>query len=102
MNLYVVSYGYKIRFLMLREEYVMIVFENRVMSKIFVLKREEVTGERRKWNNKEVRMHPSPAIFRVIKPRRMRWAGHYHVGGRGEVHSAFWWGNMREGDNCEA
>jgi hypothetical protein len=31
----------------------------------------------------------------------MRWAGHQHVWGRGEVHTGFWWGNLRERDHLE-
>jgi hypothetical protein len=32
----------------------------------------------------------------------MRWAGHVAcVGGRGEVHTGFWWGNLRERDHLE-
>jgi len=40
-------------------------------------KRDEVTGECRKLNNEEFNdLYSSPSIFQVIKPRRMRWAGH--------------------------
>jgi hypothetical protein len=40
-------------------------------------KRDEVTGERRKLHNKELRdLYSSPSIIRIIKSRRMRWAGH--------------------------
>jgi len=40
-----------------------------------------------------------PNIVRVIKSRRMRWAG--HGGGRRDVHTGFWWGNLRERDHLE-
>jgi hypothetical protein len=37
----------------------------------------EVTGGRRKLHNEELNdLYSSPNIFRVIKPRRMRWTGH--------------------------
>jgi hypothetical protein len=39
--------------------------------------RDEVTGECRKLHNEELNdLYPSPSVVRVIKPRRMRWAGH--------------------------
>jgi hypothetical protein len=62
---------------MLREEYRLRVFENGVLRKIFGPKRDEVTGEWRVLHNEELNdMYCSPNIVRVIKPRRMRWAGH--------------------------
>ena len=51
-------------------------FENRV-PRIFGPKRDEVTGEWRKLQNEELNdLYSSPTIFRVIKSRKMRWAGH--------------------------
>jgi hypothetical protein len=53
------------------------VFENRVLRRIFGLKRDEVTGEWRKLHNEELHnLHSSPDIIRQVKPRRMRWAGY--------------------------
>jgi hypothetical protein len=53
------------------------VFENRVLRQIFGPKRDEVTGEWRKLNHEELNdLYCSPSIFRMIKSRRMRWAGH--------------------------
>jgi hypothetical protein len=53
------------------------VFENRVLRKVFAPKRDEVTGEWRKLHNGELNyLHSSPNIVRVVKSRRMRWAGH--------------------------
>jgi hypothetical protein len=51
------------------------VFENRVLRRIFVPKRDEVTGEWRKLHNEELH-NSSPDIIRQVKSRRMRWAGH--------------------------
>ena len=52
-------------------------FENRVLRRIFGPRRDEVTGEWRKLHNGELNdLCSSPNILRVIKSRRMRWAGH--------------------------
>ena len=59
------------------EERTLRVFENRVLSGIFGSKRDEVTGEWRKLHIEELNdLYCSPNIVRVIKSRRMRWAGH--------------------------
>jgi hypothetical protein len=64
------------------------VFENRVLGRIFGLKRDEVTGEWRKLHNEELRdLYTLPSIIRIIKSRRMRWAG--HVAGMGEKRNAY-------------
>jgi hypothetical protein len=53
------------------------VFENRVLRRIFGLKSDEVTGGWRKLDNEELHnLYSSPSIIRMIKSRRMRWAGH--------------------------
>jgi hypothetical protein len=53
------------------------VFENRVLRRMFGLKRDEVTGEWRKLHNEELHnLRSSPDIVRQIKSRRMMWAGH--------------------------
>jgi len=73
----VVVYGCETWSLTLREEHRLRVFENRVLRRIFGSKRDEVTGEWRKLHNDELDdLCCSHSIFRVIKSRRMRWAGH--------------------------
>jgi hypothetical protein len=53
------------------------VFINRVLRRIFGPKRDEVKGWWRKLHNKEHHdLYTSPSIIRIIKSRRMRWAGH--------------------------
>jgi hypothetical protein len=61
----------------LREERRLRVFENRVLRRVFGPKRDEVTGEWRKLHNEEQNdLYSLPNIVRVVKSRRMRWAGH--------------------------
>jgi hypothetical protein len=60
-----------------KEEHRLRVFENRVLTKIFGPKRNEVTRDWRKLHNEELHsLYSSPNIFRMIKTRKMRWAGH--------------------------
>jgi hypothetical protein len=48
-----------------------------VLKKIFGSKRDEVTGGWRKLHNNELHnVNSSPSIIRMIKSRRMKWAGH--------------------------
>jgi hypothetical protein len=53
------------------------VFENKVLRRIFGPRRDDVTGEWKRLHNEELNdLYSSPNIVRVIKSRRMRWAGH--------------------------
>jgi hypothetical protein len=61
----------------LRKERKLRVFENRVFRRVFGPKRVEVTGEWRKLHNEELNdLYTLPNIVRVVKSRRLRWAGH--------------------------
>jgi hypothetical protein len=65
------------------EEHRLRVFKNRVLRRIFGPKREE-DGSWRKLHNDELHnLYSSPNIVRVIKSRRMRWAGHVARKGEG-------------------
>ena len=73
-----------------------------MLRRILRPKRDEITGKSRKLHNEELNdLYSSFNIFRVIKSRRMRWAGHYRVWARGEVYTGLWWGNLRERDQLE-
>jgi hypothetical protein len=85
----------------LREEHRLRVFKNRVLRKIFVLKREK-DGYWRKLHNDELHdLYSSPNTVRVIKSRRMRWAEHLARMGRGEVLTGFWMGGPKARDHWE-
>jgi len=84
----VVLYGCETWSLTLREERKLTVFKNRVLRKIFGPRRDEVTGEWRRLHNEELNnLYSSPNIVRVIKSRRMRWAG--HVARKGEERGVY-------------
>jgi hypothetical protein len=73
----VVLYGCGTWYVTLREEHRLKVFEDRVVSRIFGPKRDEVTGEWRKLHSEELHnLYSSPNIFRQSKVRGVRWAGH--------------------------
>jgi hypothetical protein len=72
----------------LSEERRLRVFENRVLRRILGFKKDEVKGECRKLHNEELNdLYSSPNIVRVIKWRRMRWAGYItRMGERRDVY----------------
>jgi hypothetical protein len=66
--------------LAVREEYRLMVFENRVLRRIFGPKRDEVIGSWRKLHNEKLHnLYSSPSVIRIIKSKRMRSTGHVHV-----------------------
>jgi hypothetical protein len=63
--------------LTLREEHRLKVFEERVLRRTFGPKRDEVLGGWKILHNEELHnLYSLPNIIRMIKSRRMRWAGH--------------------------
>jgi hypothetical protein len=73
------------------------VFENRVLRRIFGPKKAEVIGSWRKLRNEELHnLYSSPVIIRMIKSRRMKWAG--HVARMGTKRNAYiiWWESRRK------
>ena len=87
----VVLYGCETWSLTLREECRLMVFENRVL-RIFGPKRDEVKREWRKLHNEGLNdLYFSTSIVRVIKSRRMRWAGHVARMMKIEGDIGFWW-----------
>jgi len=72
----VVLYACETWSLTMREERKLKVFENMVLRRIFGPRSDEVTGEWRRLHNEELNdLYFLPKIVRVIKSRRMRWAG---------------------------
>jgi hypothetical protein len=86
----VALYGCKIWSLTLREECRLRIFENWVLRRIFGPKRDEVGGEWKRLHNKELcALYSSPNIIRVIKSRRLRWAGRVtRIGERRDAYRA--------------
>jgi len=73
----IVLFGCETWSLTLREERKLRVFENMVLRRIFGPRREEETGEWGRLHNEEINdLYSSPNIVRMLKSRRMRWAGH--------------------------
>jgi len=71
-----------------------------VLRRIFRPRRDDVTWEWRRLHNEELNdLYSSPNIVRVIKSRRMKWAGHVARMGKERGCIGSWWGNRREGDH---
>jgi hypothetical protein len=44
-------------------------------------------------------LHSSSCIIRIIKSRRMRWAGHVAWMGRRRMYIGYWWESQKENTN---
>jgi hypothetical protein len=98
----VILYGCETWSLTLRENCRFRVLEKRVLRRLFGPKRDKVTGKWRKLHIEELNdLYSSSSITWLIKLKRMRWAGDVALWGRGEVHTGFLWGNLRERDHLE-
>jgi hypothetical protein len=96
----VVLYGCETWSLALREEHRLKVSENRVLKRIFGPKRDEVTGGWRKLHNEELHnLYSSPSIIRMIKSKRVRWAGHVARMERRRMRVGYWWEIRKETDH---
>jgi hypothetical protein len=96
----VVLYGRETWSLTLGEAHWLRVFQKRVLRRIIGPKRDEVTGGWRKLQNEEVpNLYSSPNIIRMIKSRRMRWAGHVARMGTRGMHTWYWWESQIEKDH---
>jgi hypothetical protein len=81
-------------------EYRLRVFENRGRRRILGQLRDGVTGEWRKLHNEKLNnLNSSPNIIRMIKSRKMRWAGHVARIGRRRMHIGYRWESQKEGDH---
>jgi hypothetical protein len=72
-----------------------------MLRRIFGPKREEDGSWRKLHNDELLSLYSSPNIVRVIKSRRMGWAGHVALRGGGEVFTGIWLGGPKVRDHWE-
>jgi hypothetical protein len=97
----VVLYGCETWSLTLREEHRLRVFDNRVLRRISGPKREEYRSWRKPHDDELHSLYSSPNIVRLIKSRRMRWAGHVAHMGKGSGVYRVWFGGPKARDHWE-
>jgi hypothetical protein len=92
-----VLYGCETWYLTLREERTLRMFENGVLRRLFGPKRGEETWGWRKLHDEDLHnLYSSPNIIRIIKLRKMRWAGNVARMGRRGMHIAYLWKARRK------
>jgi reverse gyrase len=97
-----VWYGCETWSVILREEHRLKVFHNGVLRKVLGLKRSEVTIAWRKVHNEELHnLYSSSSIIKMMKSRRMRWAGNIARMRRRGMHRGYWWDSHKERDHWE-
>jgi hypothetical protein len=87
----VVLYGCETGYLTVRVEHKMRVIESIILRRIFGPKGDKVTGGWTKLHNEDLHnLYSSPNIIRIIKTRRMKWAGHMvRIGTERNVYGLF-------------
>jgi hypothetical protein len=78
-------------------------FGNRVLRKMFRPKKDEVAGEWRRLHHEKLYnlyFPPNILMVRVIKSGKSR-RDMWHILGKREFRTGFWWGNLREGNYFE-
>jgi hypothetical protein len=71
-----------------------------VLRRIFGPRRDEVTGGWRKVHNEELHnLYCSLSIIRMIRSRRMRWAGHVTQMGKRGMRIGYWWESQKGRDD---
>jgi hypothetical protein len=82
-NFACILYGCGTWSLTVRKEHRLMMCENRILRRIFGLKRDVVIGGLRNLHNEELHnLYSSPSVIRMIQTRRMRWAGHVALLGK--------------------
>jgi hypothetical protein len=68
-----------------------------MLRRIFGPKKDKVTGGWRRLHNEELHdLYSSPSIIRMIKSRKMRWAGHVARMGKSGMNIEYWWESQKE------
>jgi hypothetical protein len=94
-----VLYGYATWSVTLREDHRLRVFENRALRRISGPKRKKEIGGCRKLHNEELyNLQSSPSIIRMMKSRRVGWAGYVAWTRIKGMQIGFWWESQKERD----